>query len=141
MTNFEYKKFLEAVDRVCLNCLKCSEENCEHCPVRFTCDELGKEMKKKEPESWYVIASCEDPESWCTDFYRWDTGYDEYELDMYEELIPHADKKQTLEYAEDRAKDVLSCIWSKEVYIVLVHESEGGYMDSAEFVKKVSRKK
>lgn len=139
MNNFEYKKFLEAVDTVCVHCLKCSEENCEHCPVRFTCDKLSKAMQKKEPESWYVIASCEDPESWSTDFYRWDTGY--YELNVYEELMPHTDKNKTLEYAEDRAKDVLSCIWDKEVYIVLVHESEGGDMDSAEFVKKVSRKK
>jgi hypothetical protein len=45
MNNFEYKKFLEAVDTVCLNCLKCSEENCENCPVRFTCDELNKQIK------------------------------------------------------------------------------------------------
>ena len=141
MNKFEYKKFLEAVDTVCLNCLKLSEENCEHCPVRFTCDELGKVIQKQEPESWHVIANCKDPESWSTDFYKWNTQFDEYESDVYEELIPDADKYLTLAQAEARAKDVLSSIWEKEVYIILVHESEGGYMDRAEFVKTISRRK
>lgn len=138
MNKFEYKKFLEAVDTVCGNCLKLSEENCEHCPVRFTCDELSKTMKEQKPESWYVIANCEEPESWSTDFYRWDTKFDvDYELDSYEELIPNTDKHLTLAQAEIRAKDVLSFVWEKEVYIVLVHESEYGSMDYAEFVKVI----
>lgn len=141
MNKFEYKKFLEAVDTVCVNCLKLSEENCEHCPVRFTCDELDKTMKNQKPESWYAIANCEEPESWSTDFYKWNTQFDEYESDVYEELIPNADKYLTLAQVEGRAKDVLSFIWEKDVYIVLVHESEDGDMDSAEFIKKLSRKK
>ena len=140
MNKFEYKKFLEAVDTVCVNCLKLSEENCEHCAVRFTCDELSKTMKKQEPESWYAISNCKEPESWSTDFYKWNTQYDEYESDVYEELIPDADKYLTLAQAEGRAKDVLSFIWDKEVYIVLVHESEDGDMDAVGFVKKMVRK-
>ena len=46
MNKIEYEKFLEAVDTVCMNCLKLNEENCEHCPVRFTCDELKKKEMK-----------------------------------------------------------------------------------------------
>jgi hypothetical protein len=41
MKQNEYKQFLNAVDIVCINCLKLSEENCEKCPVRFTCDHLA----------------------------------------------------------------------------------------------------
>ena len=138
MNKFEYKRFLEAVDTVCINCLKLSEENCAHCPVRFTCDELGKAMQEQKPESWYAITNCKEPESWSTDFYRWDTKFDvAYELDLYEELTPHTDKLQTLAEVEERAKDVLSNIWDSEVYIVLVYEDEGGDMDYAEFVKTV----
>ena len=47
MNKVEYKKFLEAVDTVCINCLKLGEENCEHYPVRFTCDEMSKKMEIK----------------------------------------------------------------------------------------------
>jgi hypothetical protein len=47
MNKVEYEKFLNAVDTVCMNCYKLSEENCEHCPVRFTCDELNKDMEIK----------------------------------------------------------------------------------------------
>ena len=142
MNKFEYKKFLEAVDVVCMNCLKLSEENCENCAVRYTCDELNKKMREQEPETWYVIANCKEPESWSTDFYRWDTKFDvDYELDTYEELVPNADKHKTLAQAEVRAKDVLSLVWENEVYIILVHESEGGYMDSAEFVKVIKKSK
>ena len=46
MNKIEYEKFLEAVDTVCINCLKLNEENCEHCAVRFTCDELSKNIKE-----------------------------------------------------------------------------------------------
>ena len=42
MNKEEYTKFLEAVDIVCINCLKLSTEECEKCPVRFTCGELEK---------------------------------------------------------------------------------------------------
>ena len=140
MNKFEYKRFLEAVDTVCVNCLKLSEENCEHCAVRFTCDELGKTMKNQKPESWYAIAYCEDSEDCYTHFYKWDTKYGVgYELDTYDELIPNADKCSTLEGAESRAEGVLSTTGDDEVYIVLVHEDEDGDIDYAEFVKAVRR--
>lgn len=45
MNKVEYNKFLEAVDTVCINCSKLSEENCKHCPVRLTCDELSNKME------------------------------------------------------------------------------------------------
>lgn len=50
MNKVEYKNFLEAVDTVCMNCLKLSEENCEHCSVRFTCDELSKKIEEQKIE-------------------------------------------------------------------------------------------
>jgi hypothetical protein len=53
MNKVEYKKFLEAVDAVCMNCLKLSEENCERCPVRFTCDELSKKVEEQKTEEKY----------------------------------------------------------------------------------------
>ena len=37
----ETKKFLDAVDVVCLDCHYLSEETCETCPVRKTVDELS----------------------------------------------------------------------------------------------------
>ena len=138
MNNFKYKNFLEAVDIVCGECLKLSEETCEKCPVRFTCDELSKKMAEQGTESWYAISDCEEPMDGCTSFYKWDTKYDVgYELDSYDELVPDADKCSTLEEAVSRAKDVLSTIWDDEVYIVLVHEDEDGDIDSVDFVKAV----
>ena len=53
MNNVGYEKFLEAVDTVCMNCLKLSEENCEHCSVRFTCDELSKKVEERKTEEKY----------------------------------------------------------------------------------------
>ena len=41
MKHNEYNNFLDAVDVVCINCVKLSEENCEKCPVRITCDVLA----------------------------------------------------------------------------------------------------
>ena len=34
------QEFLNAVDTVCINCNYGSDEVCETCPVRKTCDEL-----------------------------------------------------------------------------------------------------
>lgn len=34
------QEFLDAVDTVCINCNYSSDEVCETCPVRKTCDEL-----------------------------------------------------------------------------------------------------
>ena len=45
--NKSQRDFLDAVDIVCINCLKNSEENCEKCPVRYTCDKLM-DIKKDE---------------------------------------------------------------------------------------------
>ena len=56
MNKIEYKKFLEAVDTVCMNCLKLNEENCEHCAVRFICDELNKKMEEQKIE---IKVGCE----------------------------------------------------------------------------------
>lgn len=56
MNKIEYKKFLEAVDIVCMNCLKLSEENCKNCSVRFTCDELSKKMEEHKIE---IKVDCE----------------------------------------------------------------------------------
>lgn len=55
MNKIDYKKFLDAVDTVCINCLKLSEENCANCPVRFTCDELNKKMNYKYYEVEFGI--------------------------------------------------------------------------------------
>lgn len=44
MNRVEYEKFLESVDTVCMNCYKLSEENCERCPVRYTCEMLSFEL-------------------------------------------------------------------------------------------------
>lgn len=42
-----YKEFLDAVDIVCINCHYLSEETCESCPVRKTCDnEIEREHKE-----------------------------------------------------------------------------------------------
>ena len=93
-------------------------------------------------KTWYVIASCECPKDCSTDFWMWDTKYDiGYELNVYDELIPYADKCSTLEEAESQAKDVLSSIWDDEVYIVLVYEDKDGDIDYTEFIKLVSRTK
>lgn len=92
--------------------------------------------------TWYAIANCKEPEGIYSEFWRWDTKYDIcFELSTYDELFPYADKCNTLEGAESRAKDVLSTIYEDEVYIVLVHEDDDGDMDYAEFVKTVSRTK
>lgn len=42
-----YKEFLDAVDTVCINCHYLSEETCESCPVRKTCDnEIEREHRE-----------------------------------------------------------------------------------------------
>lgn len=48
MNKNDYQKYLNAVDIVCINCTKISEENCEQCPVRITCDLLYKEKQVEE---------------------------------------------------------------------------------------------
>ena len=40
MNTSEMKKFIDAVDTVCINCHYCEEKFCESCPVRKTVDEL-----------------------------------------------------------------------------------------------------
>ena len=48
MERNEYKKFLDAVDVVCINCVEDTLNNsevCDHCPIRKTCDSLGETMK------------------------------------------------------------------------------------------------
>ena len=40
-TKIGRKEFLEAVDKVCINCHYCREEVCETCPVRKTVDEIS----------------------------------------------------------------------------------------------------
>lgn len=37
----EHQTFLNAVDRVCIDCHYCREEICETCPVRTTVDEMS----------------------------------------------------------------------------------------------------
>lgn len=32
------RKFFDAVDIVCMDCIEASEEKCPNCPVRKTCD-------------------------------------------------------------------------------------------------------
>ena len=39
------KEYLDAVDMVCINCHYGSDEVCETCPVRKTCDELPEVQK------------------------------------------------------------------------------------------------
>ena len=39
------QEFLDAVDTVCINCHYGSDEVCETCPVRKTCDELPEVQK------------------------------------------------------------------------------------------------
>ena len=34
------RKYFDAVDDVCINCHYLSEETCESCPVRKTCDDV-----------------------------------------------------------------------------------------------------
>lgn len=100
----------------------------------------SEEEEEANTNVWYAIADCEEPEDYRTDFYKWDTKYDVcYELDVYDELMPDADKCHTLTEAEDRAKDVLSGCWADKVYIVLVHEDEDGDIDYTEFIKIVNR--
>lgn len=36
----DISKFFDSVDTVCLNCGYLSEETCESCPVRKTCDDI-----------------------------------------------------------------------------------------------------
>ena len=38
-------KYLDSVDVVCINCHYLSEETCETCPVRKTCDDVYKNRK------------------------------------------------------------------------------------------------
>lgn len=62
MDNKEYKNFLNAVDVVCINCVKLSEENCKKCPVRITCDVLSgnttlENMQKKTYKT--IRCTCE----------------------------------------------------------------------------------
>ena len=35
-----FREYLDAVDVVCINCHYLSEETCENCPVRKTCDDI-----------------------------------------------------------------------------------------------------
>lgn len=44
----EYRKFLQAVDEVCLWCVKCEEKHCKKCPVRKTCDYWYNQDNKEE---------------------------------------------------------------------------------------------
>lgn len=37
-TDKDFSKYLDAADAVCGECIKCSDENCESCPVRQTID-------------------------------------------------------------------------------------------------------
>lgn len=53
MKNKLHRDFFDAVDVVCINCLKNSEENCKNCPVRYTCDKL---LDIKENE--YFVNVC-----------------------------------------------------------------------------------
>jgi len=47
MTKEQYKKYLEAVDAVCIDCYFSDKPIiCSLCPVRKTCDILAKEMRK-----------------------------------------------------------------------------------------------
>ena len=55
MNKFKYEKFEEAVDMVCLNCVKLSEENCEHCPVRCTWNALHKQTENEMKTSEVVM--------------------------------------------------------------------------------------
>ena len=43
MEKNEYQEFLDAVDVVCGACTERSEEVCENCPVRKTCDKVAEE--------------------------------------------------------------------------------------------------
>lgn len=48
MDKNDFQKYLNAVDVVCINCIKISEENCEQCPVRITCDSIYKQNQVEE---------------------------------------------------------------------------------------------
>lgn len=50
MTKVEYKKFLETVDIVCMNCVEINEERCENCPVRNTCKSFSEKMEEQKIE-------------------------------------------------------------------------------------------
>ena len=56
MNKLKCKQFLEAVDIVCINCIKLNEETCEHCPVRITADVL---RKKYEERTFDIKIGCE----------------------------------------------------------------------------------
>ena len=49
MTQEEYKRFLDALDIVCMDCCMDTEDGsvCESCPVRITCDRLEARMNNK----------------------------------------------------------------------------------------------
>lgn len=49
MTKEQYKKYLEAVDVVCMECCMDTEDDCtcESCPVRITCDTLTLDFDDK----------------------------------------------------------------------------------------------
>ena len=56
MNKMKCKQYLEAVDTVCMNCMKLSEENCEHCPVRITTNAL---RRKFEEQAFEIKIGCE----------------------------------------------------------------------------------
>lgn len=51
---------MEAVDLVCINCLKLSEENCERCAVRFTCQDLKKIMTETKSEDVFPYTEIQE---------------------------------------------------------------------------------
>ena len=54
-TQKDFSKFLDAADAVCLECIKCSDEICETCPVRQTIDYYHKSLNNK-PASVKMIS-------------------------------------------------------------------------------------
>ena len=50
MTKAEYNKFLASVDIVCMNCVELSEERCESCAVRHTCESFAEKMERQKIE-------------------------------------------------------------------------------------------
>lgn len=60
MDKQDFNKYFNAVDVVCINCINATEDNCEQCPVRITCDSIHeelqvKELKDKAEELGYMI--------------------------------------------------------------------------------------
>ena len=40
----DFSKYMDAADAVCLECVKCSDEVCDTCPVRQTIDYYHKQL-------------------------------------------------------------------------------------------------